>query len=298
MKYQLKVAIVQTTIDHAIAWNSLSPNAPEMSDTEGMRAWNEIMVSLSNYKNMSLSTRPEVIVLPELTLAKEYERRLVDMAAQIGAIIIAGCDYKKITDCEVINRGVLIAPRYWPFGKGDSHNVKVYFGKKNPASNERQLIEGIPSTTSDSKHCAFHPCNEVFIVDLGEYGKVGLSICADFYDIERYAYYKGRIQHLFIIAYNQDVKSFYFLAEAISRLVFCNVVICNSGHYGGSIAFSLFNKDFKRYIYKHEGSKLFTSQVIGLPVEELYKAQQGDPKAAKLFKSVPPGYEYKYSNGQ
>ena len=116
MKYQLKVAIVQTTIDHAIAWNSLSPNAPEMSDTEGMRAWNEIMVSLSNYKNMSLSTRPEVIVLPELTLAKEYERRLVDMAAQICAIIFAGCDYKKITDCEVINRGVLIAPRYWPFG--------------------------------------------------------------------------------------------------------------------------------------------------------------------------------------
>ena len=85
------------------------------------------------------------------------------------------------------------------------------------------------------------------------------------------------------------------MAEAISRLVFCNVVICNTGHYGGSIAFSLYKEDYKRYIYKHEGAKLYTSQVISLPVADLHKAQQNAASPqAKKFKSAPPGYNYKY----
>ena len=107
--------------------------------------------------------------------------------------------------------------------------------------------------------------------------------------------YKGRVQHIFILAYNQDVKSFYFLAEAISRLVYCNVVICNTGHFGGSIAFSLFDKEYKRYIYKHEGASLFTSQIVSLPVAALVAEQLRDHLDHNdNFKSQPPGYQYYY----
>lgn len=140
----------------------------------------------------------------------------------------------------------------------------------------------------------FRPCNDFYIVDLGNYGKMGVSICADFYDIERYAIYKGRIQHLLIIANNMDIKSFYFLAEAISRLVYCNVVICNSGHYGGSVCFTPAKKDYQRYSYKHEGKDLFTTQVVSIPVDALWKAQSGDDEALKGFKNPPPGYQYNY----
>lgn len=141
---------------------------------------------------------------------------------------------------------------------------------------------------------SFSPCNEFYIVDLAGYGKLGVSICADFYDIERYAIYKGRIQHLLIIANNKDVKSFYFLAEAISRLVFCNVVICNSGHYGGSVCFTPAKHEFERYSYKHEGHDLFTTQIVSLPVDALWKAQSENEDALKEFKNPPPGYEYQY----
>lgn len=131
----------------------------------------------------------------------------------------------------------------------------------------------------------------MYLVDAGQYGKMGLAICADFYDIERFTIYRGRIQHLFIIAYNKDVKSFYYLAEAISRIVFCNVVICNTGFYGGSIAFAPYKDDYKRYVYKHEGGNLYTNQIVLLPVASLFKAQIG--KDNDKFKSCPPGYEYK-----
>lgn len=141
---------------------------------------------------------------------------------------------------------------------------------------------------------SFVPCNEFYIVDLAEYGKLGVSICADFYDIERYAIYKGRIQHLLIIANNKDIKSFYFLAEAISRLVYCNVVICNSGHYGGSVCFTPAKHEYQRYSYKHEGHDLFTTQIVSIPVDALWKAQSEDMDALNGFKNPPPGYLYHY----
>ena len=94
------------------------------------------------------------------------------------------------------------------------------------------------------------------------------------------------------MAFNQDVKSFYFLAESISRLVYCNVVICNTGYYGGSVCFTPAKDDFERYCYKHEGKELFTSQVVKLPVESLWKAQTENSDALKKYKSPPPGYKY------
>lgn len=131
----------------------------------------------------------------------------------------------------------------------------------------------------------------MYLIDAGKYGKIGLAICADFYDIERFTIYRGRIQHLFIIAYNKDVKSFYYLAEAISRIVFCNVVICNTGFYGGSIAFAPYQEDYKRYVYKHEGGNLYTNQIILLPVSGLQVAQKSGEN--EKFKGRPPGYVYK-----
>ena len=138
------------------------------------------------------------------------------------------------------------------------------------------------------------PCNEFYIVDLGKYGKLGVSICADFYDIERYTIYKGRIQHFLIIANNKGITSFYFLAEAVSRLVYCNVVICNSGHYGGSVCFTPSKYEYQRYSYKHEGHDLFTTQIVSLPVDALWKAQSENMEALNGFKNPPPGYEYHY----
>jgi hypothetical protein len=42
-------------------------------------------------------------------------------------------------------------------------------------------------------------------------------------DLERAALYAGRIQHLFVVAYNQDTQSFFHISEALSRIMFCNV---------------------------------------------------------------------------
>jgi hypothetical protein len=82
--------------------------------------------------------------------------------------------------------------------------------------------------------------------------------------------------------------------------MFCNLVICNTGFYGGSLAVAPFYQPWRRTIYKHEGAKLATSQVISLPVHDLVRAQKGDRKkiASKddqyLFKKVPPQLQARF----
>ena len=117
----------------------------------------------------------------------------------------------------------------------------------------------------------------------------------DFLDLERIAMYRGKVQHLFILALNKDATSFRHVAEAIARMVFCNVIICNCGHFGGSLAVSPYRLSERRTIYQHAGPRLATAQIIEMPVERLHLHQKGgDPlkDGIKEFKSLPPGFQF------
>lgn len=284
MENILKVAVVQTVVDSSLAWN----DKPKMDMYEANAIWRQVQSAFASFQEMSITNRPDIVILPELAIASPFESRLKKFGNKIGAIIVAGLDFVSLDEKHVANKALFYIPMNWPKKKnmGVVKSQTFYFGKYFESNEEKQGFE--------QWNIDFVPCNEFYIVDLAEYGKLGVAICADFYDIERYAIYKGRIQHLLIIANNQDVKSFYFLAEAISRLVFCNVIICNSGHYGGSVCFTLDKKEYARYKYKHEGKDLFTTQVVDLPVHDLFMAQNKDKAFIDKFKSAPPGYKYLY----
>lgn len=282
---EIRVAIIQTTLDTDLTWHDDKPL--QMDLLEEARVWREIRDSVAPMVQLNESRKPHFILLPELSLHAKRLSEVRMLAEQTGSIVIGGEDYLIGDDNHVENRALVTIPNKWPFGKGISPKKQFYIGKHFAAKGERRMLK---------KHkLEFQSHDKFYILNAGRYGNIGISICADFYDIERYAIYKGRVQHIFIIAYNQDIKSFYFLAEAISRLVYCNVIICNTGHYGGSIAFSLFDVEYKRYIYKHEGAALFTSQIIALPVDALVTEQLIDHMDRNdLFKSQPPGYIYHY----
>lgn len=285
MEKLLNIGIIQAIVDPDLAWS----DTPKMDIYEANVIWRQIQAAFASFQEMSDTKKPDIVVIPELAVATYFESRIKSYAQKIGAIVVAGLDFKQYEKGRIANRAIFYVPRDWPQGKqvGKVKATSFYFGKHFASQEEMKII-------NKDWNMSFVPCNEFYIVDLAGYGKLGVSICADFYDIERYAIYKGRIQHLLIIANNKDIKSFYFLAEAISRLVYCNVVICNSGHYGGSVCFTPTKHEYQRYSYKHEGHDLFTTQIVSLPVDALWKAQSEYEKALKDFKNPPPGYEYHY----
>ena len=282
----LNVGILQTTLDLNIAW-SRGTHTLQMNEYEAKRIWDEIKKGFVNFNSLSPDKKPKIILLPEFSLPLHYEQELVNLSKSIGSVVIAGKDFITTESTDrtvkfVENKAVVIVPQNWPEDKPSFNASKFYFGKSFFSNLELDFFK--PNFEAKKNL-------SMYILNAGAYGNIGVAICADFFDIERFVIYKGRIHHLFVIAYNKDVNSFYFLAEAISRLVYCNVVICNTGYYGGSISFSPYNESYKRYIYKHEGSKLFTSQVISLPVETLDLSQKKVEN--KLFKSFPPEYSQK-----
>ena len=284
-KDYLRIGLIQTSLDQHLAWDN-APLAPvSMSCTEGLRVWNEIKKGFYYLKSEPENNRPHIIILPELTIPLSREMELQRIASKMGAVIIAGLDFYE-NKSVIENKAVIFVPKSWPNSSSFGGVNKLYFGKTFFSYEEKEYF-GIKNKTGK-------PWPAMYILDAGAFGRIGVAICSDFFDIERFLIYKGSIQHMIVVAYNKDVKSYYFLAEAISRLVYCNVIICNTGYYGGSIVFSPYKDEYKRYIYKHEGGKLFTSQILNLPVKLLHEAQNSISEQDDIFKAKPPGYEYRH----
>ena len=274
----LKVGIIQTSLDAEAAWNS----GPTISASEERYVWGQIKHAFRNF--CMGSERPDIIVLPELSIPRGYLKDLKLLSSKLCSIVVAGIDYKKdYKNKKVMNQGVILIPKHWKRGVPGGSVTQFDFGKTYGSPEEkRKLIQ---------KGWKFVGENIVWVLNAGNCGHLGMTICYDFLDVERYLLYRNKIHHLLVLSYNRDITSFNHIAEAVSRTVFCNVVICNTGFYGGSVAVAPYYLPIKRTIFKHEGQDLFTFQLIKIPVSSLddarvYNRPEGrEPE----FKSIPPG---------
>jgi predicted amidohydrolase len=282
----LRVGFIQTRLDGNIAWVKPTPSL-QMHPIAELKIWREVKKGFINLKNHQ--TRPDIIVLPELTIPRGHRNDLRTLSKEIGAVVIAGLDFDRISSNRVQNKALVVVPSQWPGDARSKRATSFSFGKTHPSEEELAHFKEVANFEKLSS-INFIPDPRMYVFEAGKFGNIGVAICSDFFDIERFVLYRGQIHHMFVIAHNIDTKSYYFLAEAISRLVYCNVVICNTGQYGDSLAFSPYKEDYKRIIYRHTGQDLFTTQVVYLPVSDLDNAQKVNDNN-KIFKCKPPGYK-------
>lgn len=286
---RLYVGIIQTSLHAEAAWvDDKSGNwqsCVRMSAIEEQRAKKEIRHFLASLRG--LNRLPDIILLPELSVPFGFEPKLRRAAEKLESIIIAGLDYRIETGESVptvSNEALIIIPRRLR-GRQISRQTEVRrVGKTYPAPGEKVKLHGIMGAKVEF---LAHPT--VWIFESPDLGKFAIAICYDFMDLDRIVMYRNKIQTLFILAYNRDTTSFDHLAEALSRMLFCNVVICNCGQFGGSLAVSPFREPFLRSIYRHSGQCLPHAQLVQLPLAALTAHQQG--MLDKDFKSLPPGFD-------
>ena len=284
----INVGVIQTSLHDEAAWvDDKSGNwkqCVQMSFHEEQRAKKEIRYYLASLRGME--RQPDIVLFPELAVPIGFERNLKKAAEEIESIVIAGLDYRiqlAKSGPAVSNEAVVIVPRRLR-GQQIAQRTDIRrVGKTYPSPGEKKRLLEITDASVE-----FVPQPTVWIFESTDLGKFGVAVCYDFMDLDRIVMYRNKIQTLFILAYNRDTTSFDHLTEALSRMLFCNVVVCNCGKFGGSQAVSPFREPYQRTLYRHAGRNLPNAQIIELPLASLLAHQQDG--TSKDFKSLPPGF--------
>ena len=280
---QLTIGIIQTTLDSVAAW-SKSP-IPKISIPEDNRAWHEIRRSMRALADHD--EQPKIVLLPELALPRTRLEDFERLVCSMNVIAIVGVDYRLNPGNVARNEGLVLVPRNFWMQRPSRFATRIWFGKDVPAPAEAVGL------TKYSPPWTFAGDPNVYVFDAGPLGRIGVSICYDFMDVERALLYRGRVHHLIVLAYNRDVKLFESLAVSLSRTVYCNVIVCNTGHFGGSLVVTPFFQAHERIGYAVEGGKLFAAQCVQLPVPGLDDAMHhglSTPAGSSKFKNTPPGF--------
>lgn len=279
-KDYLNVAIIMSRLDNKSAYF----NGPPMSLLEEHEARRELREGL---RQLSRSIeKPDIILAPELSAPRAFITELKQHAKQLGAICIFGFDYKlDRVNRTAKNEIIIIIPNRWPckYFNGKTYQYSLF--KSNPAPGEAKAL--------NDSNWKLEVDSRLWLFKAGSYGNFGIAICYDFLDVEMHLLYKTKIHHLFVLSYNKDVPSFHHTAESLCRNLFCNVVICNTGFYGGSISVAPYHNTFDRVILKNEGSKLFSTHLVKLPIKCIDDKQKGKQAKCdqKTLKSLPPRFD-------
>jgi hypothetical protein len=222
------------------------------------------------------SSPPDLIVLPEYCLPRSRFATVTGFAASTGTVVVAGMEYRSRSG-RVRNEAAVIVP--W----AGSRSPLVFFVPKCfPAPLEAEVLA--------RQKLAFEAGSDRVLFDIPWIGQFSVSICYDLYCLDTFEALRGRVTHLFAPAFNKDIATFDALAEAGMRLLFANVVVANSGHYGGSVALSPYYEVHRREVLRFRGNGLETALRIRLPLEPLEMAQRGmEPTLRTLCGPCPPG---------
>ena len=115
-------------------------------------------------------------------------------------------------------------------------------------------------------------------------------ICNELTDIENRMIKRGKIDALFIVEWNKDIKSFNALVESAALDIHCYVVQVNNRQYGDSRIRAPYSKDFLRDIVQVKGGNHDYLIVGEINIEELRDFQSHNISPSSPFKPVPTGF--------
>ena len=244
---------------------------------------------LNGLINGILSSKPhcDYVVFPELSIPRRWAIGIASKLGRQGISLISGIEYYLDSSAVKTLRNdcmVSLATR-WP---GYSSNFLFMQPKLAPSHGEAKTLikakkkQYIPSASSETlpiyDHGGFH---------------FGVLVCSDMTGPENRMRFQGKVDSLFVLEWNPDVKTFSSLVEAASYDVHAFIVQVNNRMYGDSRVRAPYRIEYKRDSVRIKGGLSDYSVVANIDYHALRRFQRKRDMTDKSaeFKPVPIGFK-------
>lgn len=232
----------------------------------------------------------DFLVLPEVMVPSEFVRsHIPSICNENNLIIIGGIEFYHKT----------------------THNNKKYIqneafiavpgASNNTATRERAMVWRIPKlypafseeVTIQQAGYHFSPGNKLYIFNSEKFGSWAVLICVDYLNLPIHQMLQKKIQTLFVVSFNKDLNYYYAMSESIHRILYCNVVVCNTANFGGSHVFTPYRESYKREVLKLYGNEVETAVTVNLPLKKIKEIQHASRfEEFEGFVKKPSDYDY------
>ena len=233
--------------------------------------------------------RPAYLVLPEVSLPREWMMETAAILGRAGISLIVGCEYEFTNNSQIHN------PSYACLlsdGLGYPTLRIVSQDKLQPAPHEADEIrvQRHPAVTFVNRQ-GYDPSNPPLrVIQHGSF-VFGMILCSDFTDIAHRSTFRGHVDALFVLAWNQDLNTFSPLVESAASDVHCFVIQCNNRSFGDSRIRQPASKNHERDIIQVRGGENDQVIVGSLDIRELRSFHATNESPPQPFKPKPTHFQ-------
>lgn len=231
--------------------------------------------------------RPDYILFPECSLPRRWAISIAGRLASEGISMLAGLEYfpHRRAGNKLRNETLVSLATFWP---GYKSNIIYLQPKLQPSHGEKDKLQKLgkqqflPKGGIDSIPIYYHG-NYIF----------GVVNCSDLTNPLNRMKYQGKVDGLYVLEWNPDVKTFSYLVEGAAHDVHTFVIQVNNRQFGDSRIRVPYRVDYKRDPLRLKGG-ISDFYVLGdMDYLSLRKFQKKNKMAdsESEFKPVPIGFE-------
>ncbi|MDP2850330.1 MAG: RNA-directed DNA polymerase [Sulfuricurvum sp.] len=240
---------------------------------------------LEQIVNEAVKKKPHYLVLPELSIPRDWAWLISRKLIVNGISLITGVEYLHNT----IKGNKFVRNSLMMFLTTDEYGYKSarMFRQDKVEGAHRESIEIRNIVGASLK--ADRKFEKKYIYNHGDFHFAGL-ICNELTDVSHRQFFKGKIDNLFIVEWNQDIKSFNSLVEASALDIHCYISQVNNRKYGDSRIRAPYKEDYEKDVVRIFGGNHDYLVVGEIDIKKLREFQSYKISPTSPFKPVPAGF--------
>ncbi|HEY4313599.1 MAG TPA: RNA-directed DNA polymerase [Pirellulales bacterium] len=265
------------------SWHAAAGQEPDVSAERFERLYDLCTAILKAPKN----ARPRYVLFPELSIPKQWMRTVAEGFLRSGISVIAGEEYT--------HHGTGRRPRVDSAARLFLTDNRLGYPswcaltqlKGKASHHERDELRqkfGIELRPSDANLAVKFVFNHFGF-------RFGLLICSELTDMQHRLRFRGKIDSLFVLSWNQDLESFSALVDASALDIHCFVALVNNRMFGDSRVRVPHINSWARDEVRVKGGLADYFVVAELDIHALRDFQSQVEPPEKPFKPFPEGFE-------